>query len=222
MKKECKSYIRIRGIIKDNPVFDHESYGEKFYKITVLTERLSGTVDEVPVIVSEKIIGIDELKEDVTVNIVGSIRSYNLYRFERKSKLLVFVFANDIEIISDYDICSDVNSTEINGYICILKEIRKTPLRGIEITEFIVAVNRPYGKTDYIPCIAWGRNARYCDKQLKVGDMVSISGRFQSREYIKQFSDGTQEQKVAYEISVAELSKIEEEGEVERNENQEL
>lgn len=216
--KGCKNSIRIRGVIKDNPVFDHESYGEKFYRIIVLVERLSGTVDEVPVIVSERTINIDELKEDKIVNITGSIRSYNQHNGV-KSKLLVFVLSYDIEIVSEYDICSDVNSAEITGYICRMNQIRETPLTNHEITDFILVTNRNYGKSDYIPCLAWGRNAKYCNDQLSVGSKISINGRFQSREYVKRYPDGTAETKIAYEVSIMTMEEVKE---GEENEDQEL
>lgn len=200
--------VNLGGKIASNPVFSHELYDEKFYKLDVETKRLSDSSDILPIIVSERLIDIEELKIGEIVNIVGQFRSYN-QQTESKSKLILSIFAKEIEKTQE-DILT-LNDANLIGYICKTPIYRKTPL-GREIADVLIAVNRSYKKSDYIPCILWGRNARFCET-LEVGTMVKINGRIQSRKYEKKLENGASEEKIAYEVSVSKFSvdKLEEE-----------
>ncbi len=193
--------VNLGGKIASNPVFSHELYDEKFYKLDVETKRLSDSSDILPIIVSERLIDIDDLKIGEIVNIVGQFRSYN-QQTESKSKLILSIFAKEIEKTQE-DILT-LNDANLIGYICKTPIYRKTPL-GREIADVLIAVNRSYKKSDYIPCILWGRNARFCET-LEVGTMVKINGRIQSRKYEKKLENGASEEKIAYEVSVSKFS----------------
>ncbi len=195
------------GKITDEKKFSHEIYGEKFYLFNLNVPRLSGNSDIIPITISERLFKDDELVEGKNVKITGQFRSYNSYEQE-KNRLILTVFAKDIEFLdSEEDIkaSKDFVSNEVTliGYICKPPIYRETPF-GREISDILLAVNRAYNKSDYIPCIAWGRNARFCSK-MEVGTEVKIVGRVQSREYEKKHEDGTSEKRVAYEVSVSNL-----------------
>ena len=195
--------VIIGGKIVSVPEFSHEIFDEKFYKFNIETKRLSNSSDILPIIVSERLVELDTLKLDKIVEIEGQFRSYN-QQTEGKSKLVLSIFAKDIiEKESSDDILTKNDATFV-GYICKPPIYRKTPL-GREIADILLAVNRTYKKSDYIPCILWGRNAKFCEK-LPVGTMVKLSGRIQSRKYEKKYEDGTVKEMVAYEISVAKFS----------------
>lgn len=191
--------VEIGGIIVDEPEFSHELYTEKFYKINVESKRLSQSEDILPVIVSERLVDINELIIGKTVHIIGQFRSYNKQE-EVKNKLILSIFAKEIEFVDTRDMLT-LNKAELVGYICKKPIYRKTPL-GREIADVLVAVNRSYKRSDYIPCILWGRNAKFCE-QLEVGTMVKIAGRIQSRKYEKKLDNGETLNKVAYEVSVS-------------------
>ena len=193
--------VNLGGKIASNPVFSHELYDEKFYKLDVETKRLSDSSDILPIIVSERLIDIDDLKIGEIVNIVGQFRSYN-QQTESKSKLILSIFAKEIEKTQE-DILT-LNDANLIGYICKTPIYRKTPL-GREIADVLIAVNRSYKKADYMACILWGRNARFCET-LEVGTMVKINGRIQSRKYEKKLENGASEEKIAYEVSVSKFS----------------
>ena len=195
------------GKITDEKKFSHEIYGEKFYLFNLNVPRLSGNSDIIPITISERLFKDDELVEGKNVKITGQFRSYNSYEQE-KNRLILTVFAKDIEFLdSEEDIkaSKDFVSNEVTliGYICKPPIYRETPF-GREISDILLAVNRAYNKSDYIPCIAWGRNARFCSK-MEVGTEVKIVGRVQSREYEKKHEDGASEKRVAYEVSVSNL-----------------
>ena len=195
------------GKITDEKKFSHEIYGEKFYLFNLNVPRLSGNSDIIPITISERLFKDDELVEGKNVKITGQFRSYNSYEQE-KNRLILTVFAKDIEFLdSEEDIkaSKDFVSNEVTliGYICKPPIYRETPF-GREISDILLAVNRAYNKSDYIPCIAWGRNARFCSK-MEVGTEVKIVGRVQSREYEKKHEDGISEKRVAYEVSVSNL-----------------
>lgn len=192
--------IELSGEICSLCSFNHEKYGENFYNFYVSVKRNSNNIDIIPIIVSEKIIDISSLTIDKKVKVFGSVRTFN--ERTEKSRLKVYVHAEDIIIIND-NIDDDLNSVNLEGYICKKTEKRKTPL-GRVITDVILAVNRPFGKSDYIPCVFWGKNANYVD-QMDIGDYISIHGRMQSREYIKNG-----EIFVVYELSVQQLELINE------------
>ena len=190
---------QVTGVIKSEFDFSHEIYGEKFYMFTLSIPRLSGTDDSVRVMVSERLLSAEEFKEGDRVNIEGQFRSYNSYEKPNENKLVLTIFAKDIHHNADLK-SHNPNSLYLNGYICKEPIYRTTPF-GREITDLLVAVNRSYNKSDYIPVIAWGRNARYA-KTLNVGDNVRVWGRIQSRDYQKRISEEEVVTKTAYEVSV--------------------
>lgn len=199
--------VLIGGIINEEIEFSHEIYDEKFYKFTIKTKRLSDSDDVIPVIISERLIDLDELTVGKIVKIEGQFRSHNM-QTESKNKLVLSVFVKNIEISDNEEILT-LNEANLIGFICKKPIYRKTPL-GREITDVLIAVNRTYRKSDYIPCILWGRNAKFCES-LEVGTSVKLSGRIQSRTYEKKLDDGTIIKKVAYEISVSKFAKYTEE-----------
>ena len=186
-----KNQVTIGGRISSHFTYDHEFFGEKYYKITVTVERTSGYADIIPVIISERLINVCGNYKGAYIAITGQFRSYNLHE-NMKTRLLLFIFATYVELIEYPD---NVNDVFIEGYISKQPVYRLTPL-GREIADIMLAANRAYGKSDYIPCICWGRNARYV-KDLDIGDSIRVSGRIQSREYNKG-----NEIRTAYELSV--------------------
>ncbi len=196
----------IVGRVDDELTFSHEVYGEKFYSFLMCIPRLSDVNDYIRVLVSERLILDNTINTGDELEVIGQFRSYNNYN--GSNRLLLTVFAKDI-IYSDFPDIKNPNSIYLNGYICKEPIYRTTPF-GREITDMLIAVNRSYNKSDYIPVIAWGRNARYC-KNLAVGDNIKIWGRIQSREYQKKLSEDETVTKTAYEISVSKLEKVEEE-----------
>ena len=205
------NHLVLVGKITDEKKFSHEIYGEKFYTFDLSVPRLSGNADVIPITISERLFRDDELVVDKKVKITGQFRSYNSYENE-KNKLILTVFAKDIEflpnqeeeVVASKDLIS--NEVVLIGYICKTPIYRQTPF-GREIADILLAVNRAYNKSDYIPCITWGRNARFCSK-MEVGTEVKVTGRVQSRCYEKKHEDGTVEQKVAYEVSISNLEVI--------------
>ena len=195
--------------------FSHEIYGEKFYIFDLSVPRLSGNSDIIPITISERLLLENELLVGSNVIIEGQFRSYNSYENE-KNKLILTVFAKEIKFAEnqeeEFKPSKENVSNEVilTGYICKKPIYRKTPF-GREIADLLLAVNRAYNKSDYIPCIAWGRNARFCEN-VPVGTEVKIVGRVQSRQYEKKYEDGTSEIKVAYEVSIASLEVIDEAG----------
>ncbi|MCL2361253.1 MAG: single-stranded DNA-binding protein [Defluviitaleaceae bacterium] len=200
------NFIEVGGRVQADLVFSHEIYGEGFYRFDVEVDRLSGTADALPVTVSERIIDRGAMKPGQLVLIRGQIRSYNNYvEADRKNKLVLTVFARDIELL-DKPVDPSPNDVFLNGYLCKPPIYRTTPF-GREIADLLVAVNRSYNKSDYIPCIAWGRNARYAGR-LTVGDNIRLWGRMQSRQYQKRKDDGEVQEKTAYEVSTAKIEVI--------------
>lgn len=195
----------IWGTVQDKPEFSHEIYGEKFYVFTMDIPRLSGIYDKIKVMVSERLITDECLEVGNILKVLGQFRSYNSYE-NGTNRLILTVFARDI--IRDAEECENPNSIYLNGYICKEPVYRTTPF-GREITDMLLAVNRTYNKSDYIPVIAWGRNARFCSN-LKVGDNVRIWGRIQSRDYQKKLGEDEVVIKTAYEVSVSKLEVSEE------------
>ncbi len=191
----------ITGIVANEPVFSHEVYDEKFYQFTIEVPRLSEVKDLIQVTISEKLLCSAELEIGKKIKINGQFRSYNNYS-SVGNKLILTVFVKDIEIIDDENYLEEDNPNYIylKGYICKEPIYRTTPF-GREISDILIAVNRSYNKSDYIPCIAWGRNAKYAST-LSVGDCISISGRIQSRNYQKKINEEEFENKTAYEISI--------------------
>ena len=186
--------------------FSHEVFGEGFYMMDVLVRRLSDSADVIPVMVSERLIQVDEDYTGEYIRIAGQFRSYNRHE-EKKNRLVLSVFAREVEFLEEEVENTKTNQIYLDGYICKAPVYRKTPL-GREIADLLIAVNRPYGKSDYIPCICWGRNARYASA-FEVGGHVLIWGRIQSREYMKRIGENETEKRIAYEVSVSKLEYIE-------------
>jgi len=201
--------ITILGMVVSECVFSHSVYGEGFYSFDVEIPRLSDAVDVLPVTISERIIERDNFKVGDMVYITGQIRSYNNYvEDENRNKLILTIFARDCENVEMGDQRSP-NEVFLNGYICKPPIYRTTPF-GREIADLLLAVNRSYNKSDYIPCIMWGRNARFCEK-LSVGDNIRVWGRMQSRGYQKKLPDGMVSDRVAFEVSAAKIEMAEQE-----------
>jgi len=214
------NHLVLVGKVTSDKRFSHETYGEKFYIFDMEVPRLSDTTDIIPVTASERILNDELLTIGNKLIIKGQFRSYNSYENER-SKLILTVFAKDI--LKEDDLSEEEleetkrtsNEVTLVGYICKTPIYRQTPF-GREIADVLLAVNRAYNKSDYIPSIAWGRNARFC-QNLPTGTEVKVIGRVQSRNYEKKHEDGTIEQRVAYEVTIASLQVINEE-DTEKNE----
>ncbi len=220
------NYLTLVGKVTGEKRFSHEIYGESFYVFNLEIPRLSGNSDIIPITVSERLIKEDTLQEGKKLLVKGQFRSYNSYENE-KNRLILTVFAKDIMEVEDVEedeenemVKKDTITNEVIliGYICKKPIYRQTPF-GREISDILLAVNRAYNKSDYIPCIAWGRNARFC-QNLEVGSQVKIVGRVQSRMYEKKHEDGTVENRVAYEVSVGSLEVIEEKSDENGNETE--
>ena len=182
--------------------FSHEVFGEGFYLVDLSVSRLSEQADIIPLMISERLIDVTKNYEGCTVEAIGQFRSYNRHE-GAKNRLVLSVFVREVNFLPEFTDYTKTNQIFLDGYICKEPIYRKTPL-GREIADILLAVNRPYGKSDYIPCIAWGRNARYASG-FAVGTRVCIWGRVQSREYTKKLSDVECEKRVAYEVSVSKL-----------------
>lgn len=197
--------VTISGKVASELEFSHEVYGEGFYLFYIEVPRLSNSVDLIPATISERLIHDRELKIGNYVEIEGQFRSYNNNNIKKDgtNKLFLTIFVRDITFPDDDSKNRNPNQIYINGYICKKPIYRTTPF-GREIADLLVAVNRQYNKSDYIPCIAWGRNARFCGS-LEVGDNVKLWGRIQSREYQKKLSEEQMVTKVAYEVSITKL-----------------
>ena len=204
MKEMLKNnQVELIGELVSNCEFSHKTYDENFYIIYLSSERLSTTADVIPVLISSKIIDVNEKWEGRYAKVSGQFRSYNDNR-GGKARLILTVFAREFEECeADEFRIDDKNEIFLNAVICRTPTYRKTPL-GRQIADLLVAVNRPYGESDYIPCIAWGRNARFASG-LEVGKRLQIEGRIQSREYIKEKEDGEFEKRTAYEVSVSKM-----------------
>ena len=200
--------VTVMGEIVSDFSYSHEIFGEGFYMVDVRVQRLSDSYDVIPLMVSERLIDIAADYKGMFICVNGQFRSYNRHE-ERKNRLVLSVFAREIEFIEEIEESSKTNQIFLDGYICKEPIYRKTPL-GREIADVLLAVNRPYGKSDYIPCICWGRNARYASS-FKVGERCAVWGRIQSREYMKKIDEDQVERRVAFEVSVSKLELMEEE-----------
>lgn len=191
--------VKISGVIASQCAYSHEIYGEKFFSFILEASRISGAVDMIPVIASERLLDTPQDLTGFKICVTGQFRSYNK-RDADGTHTILSVFARELEFLDELQEGREDNLIELDGYICKRPVYRTTPL-GREISDLLLAVNRSYGKTDYIPCICWGRNAKYVSS-MEVGTAVCVVGRIQSREYIKRFTDGTEEIRTAYEVSV--------------------
>ena len=214
------NHLVLVGKVTSDKKFSHEIYGEKFYIFDLEVPRLSGNADIIPITISERLLEKEDLEIDKKIIVEGQFRSYNSYQNER-NKLVLTVFAKDVKFIENQDeeiqASKDFVSNEVtlNGYICKKPIYRQTPF-GREIADLLLAVNRAYNKSDYSPCIAWGRNARFCEN-IEVGTEVKVVGRVQSRTYEKKYEDGTSETKVAYEVSISSLEIVKQDDDENQN-----
>jgi len=198
--------VHLTGRVDREAEYSHEVYGEKFLSFVLRVERLSDSADYINVTVSERLIRDFDLSVGTPLEIEGQFRSYNNYTLTG-SKLILTVFARDIRAVNEEEF-SPTNNIFLNGFVCKEPVYRITPF-GREITDLLIAANRAYNKSDYMPCIAWGRNARFSGK-LKVGENVKIWGRIQSREYQKRISDDETVTRTAFEISISKMEVVSE------------
>lgn len=194
--------VSVIGEIVSGFTFSHEVFGEGFYTVELAVSRLSEQADVIPLMVSERLLDVHADYTGRTVEALGQFRSYNRHEGV-KNRLMLSVFVRELCFMEEFTDYTKTNQIFLDGYICKTPIYRKTPL-GREIADLLLAVNRPYGKSDYIPCISWGRNARYASG-FAVGMRVRIWGRVQSREYTKKLSETECEKRVAYEVSISKL-----------------
>lgn len=197
--------VELTGVVETDLKFNHEVYGEGFYSFVIRVQRLSDISDLINVTISERLLGDINLTRGDLITVNGQFRSYNNYS-DSGNKLMLTVFARDINTLPEEGKLKNPNNIYLNGFLCKKPVYRTTPF-GREITDLLVAVNRAYNKSDYIPCIAWGRNARFASG-LEVGENIKITGRIQSREYQKKISETETVTKTAYEISVSKMETI--------------
>lgn len=201
--------VTLSGEIVNNFEFTHEVYGEGFYTAMLASERTSGKKDIVPIMVSDRLVDTGAEWMGRFVKLSGQFRSYNKHEGNR-NHLILYVFVTEFEEFEEMPFSDNENNISLDGYICKHPIYRKTPL-GREIADILLAVNRPYGKSDYIPCITWGRNARFAEG-FEAGMRLQIFGRIQSRIYYKKMENGDPEpvERTTYEVSVSKLIVVEE------------
>lgn len=197
--------VNIAGKVVSEFQYSHEVFGEKFYVLDTDVKRLSDSSDIIPLMVSERLLDVTKDYRGLYIEANGQFRSYNKHEGE-KNKLVLSVFAREVTVYEEEFESMKPNAIFLDGFICKPPIYRKTPL-GREIADLLLAVNRPYGKSDYIPCISWGRNARYAEK-FSVGGHLHVWGRIQSREYQKKISEEEIEKRIAYEVSVSKLEYV--------------
>ena len=191
------------GAVLSDLKFSHKTYGEIFYTFVLGIERRSGYIDEINVMVSERLIFENPPRINDFVEVKGQIRTYN-ETFEGRNKLNIVVFAKEISLSENFGY--NENYVYLEGYLC-KSPLRRTSPLGRDICDLMLAVNRMYNKSDYIPCIAWGRNAGYAES-LGIGTKLAVEGRIQSREYKKKLEDGTSEMRKAFEVSIVKIEEI--------------
>lgn len=199
------NYVEVCGEVVSDFTFSHEVFGEGFYILDILVKRLSDSYDVIPLMISERLIDVNKDYRGVCVYVKGQFRSYNRHE-EGKNRLILYVFVKELEFVNGESEKLNTNQIFLDGHICKAPVYRKTPL-GREIADILLAVNRPYGKSDYIPCICWGRNARWASC-IEVGNRIAICGRIQSREYQKKISETEIENRTAYEVSVFKMEDL--------------
>lgn len=198
--------VTVAGEVVSEFMFSHEVYGEHFFVVDIAVCRLSNSYDIIPIMISERLLDVKNDYRGCILQASGQFRSYNRHE-ENKNRLVLSVFAREVCFLEGDNEEQNPNHIFLDGYVCKRPVYRKTPL-GREIADVLLAVNRPYGKSDYIPCICWGRNARFAD-QFEVGTHIQLWGRIQSREYQKKLSEEEYEKRIAYEVSVSKLECIE-------------
>ena len=197
--------LQLVGTVVKEPIYTHEVFGEGFYETVVAVPRLSEQKDYIPITISDRLLARHEVQVGDKINLVGQFRSYNKMEGER-SKLLLTAFVRDLLPVDEN---VTPNTIEITGYICKPPIYHTTPFKR-EICDVLIAVNRAYNKSDYIPCIMWGRNARFV-QNMKVGEKLTVVGRIQSRTYVKNLGEDKSEERVAYEVSVSKINPVEHE-----------
>ena len=207
-ESDVNNNVSLTGKIATECAFSHEVFGEGFYNFYLEVPRLSDNTDLLPVTVSERLIDRGNFRPGLFVRVDGQIRSYNSYvEAEGRNRLVLMVFVKDFALLGEEEAelqaGESPNEIRLDGYICKPPNYRTTPF-GREIADILLAVNRPYNKSDYIPCIAWGRNARFASR-LGVGDNIRIWGRMQSRVYQKKLDSGEAIEKTAYEVSISKM-----------------
>ena len=190
--------VYLQGEVVDEPEFNHAVRGEEFYSFSLNVARLSGQADTIPVIISKKLCVLFGIKKGSLIAVKGQFRSYNQLE-NNKRKLVLSVFVKEV---CDWDEEANANVIELDGYICKPSIYRTTPFAR-EICDVLLAVNRNYNKSDYIPCIAWGTNAQIVSR-LDVASKIKVLGRIQSREYNKNLGEEVVT-KTAYEVSISKL-----------------
>ncbi len=199
--------VSVIGVVSSQFQFSHEVFGEGFYILELSVNRLSDQADVIPLMVSERLIDVREDYCGRTMEATGQFRSYNRHE-GTKNRLVLSVFVREYQFMEEFTDYTKTNQIFLDGFICKAPVYRKTPL-GREIADLLLAVNRPYGKSDYIPCISWGRNARYASA-FEIGTRIRVWGRVQSREYTKKISEEESEKRIAYEVSVSKMEYVEE------------
>ncbi len=200
--------VSMMGEIVSGFQYSHEVFGEGFYMVEIAVSRLSNYADYIPLMISERLIDTEQDYTGQLVAVTGQFRSYNRHE-EKKNRLVLSVFVRELEFLDAIDENEKTNQIFLDGYICKEPIYRKTPL-GREIADVLLAVNRSYGKSDYIPCICWGRNARFASG-FEVGSHIQLYGRIQSREYVKKINEEEAERRIAYEVSVSKVDLLTEE-----------
>lgn len=200
--------VSMMGEIVSDFQYSHEVFGEGFYMVEIAVNRLSNYADYIPLMISERLIDTEQDYTGQLIHVIGQFRSYNRHE-EKKNRLVLSVFVRELEFLDEIDEDEKTNQIFLDGYICKEPIYRKTPL-GREIADVLLAVNRSYGKSDYIPCICWGRNARFASG-FDVGSHIQLYGRIQSREYVKKINEDETEHRIAYEVSVSKVDLLAEE-----------
>lgn len=205
MKMNDNSRVTVTGLVASEPQFSHDMFGEQFYEFKIAVPRESGAVDILPVQMSECLFDVDNITIDKMLKVKGQVRTMNKRNGE-KSKLVLTIFAEDVNYVP-FGENTGINNVVLDGYICKETVYRETPF-GREICDLFLAVNRAYNKSSYIPCVLWGRTAKFAST-LNVGQHIKVTGRLQSREYNKVLEDGNSETRTAYEVSVFKLEVLE-------------
>ncbi len=205
MERFEKNQVSIVGEIVSDFRFSHEIYGEGFYMVEVAVNRLSNFRDYIPLMISERLIDVNADYKGQIIYVMGQFRSFNRHE-EKKNRVVLYVFAREVEFAEETTDEVKSNQIFLDGYICKEPIYRKTPL-GREIADLLIAVNRSYGKSDYIPCICWSRNARFASG-FEVGNHIQLCGCIQSRKYNKKISETEVEIRTAYEVSVSKMEVV--------------
>lgn len=193
------------GEIVSDFIFSHEMFGEKFYLLKLKVNRLSDSKDTIPVLVSSWILDVTCPLVGHFLQVRGQFRSYNKRSRGRQNHLMLTLFAKEVKLLAKAEYARP-NVIFLDGYVCKVPVYRRTPL-GREIADVLLAVNRSYGKSDYIPCICWGRNARYA-KTLAIGSRIRLWGRIQSRDYQKRLGEDRVVIRTAYEVSISRMEHL--------------